>query len=109
MNFSEALHDLKNGFLLRRDAWVTASYVVRQKGYPEGIPINGNTAEATGLEQGTVCVFSPYLMMRSSVDHSFVPWVPTTGDLFAEDWRLFPRQPDVAVHTYADPEGKTSG
>lgn len=113
MNFEEALHDLKNGFLLRRDAWKTTQYVVRQKGYPDGIAINGNTAEATGLEEGTVCVFNPYLMMRST-EGSFTPWVPSTKDLFAEDWSLYPRQPDalapgVAAHTYADPEGKTAG
>jgi hypothetical protein len=109
VNFSEALHDLKNGFLLRRDAWKTTMYVFAQKGYPEGIPLNANTAEATGLEQGTVAMFSPYLMKQSN-DGTFTPWVPSMKDLFAEDWRLFPRQPDaVAAHTFADPEGKTAG
>ncbi len=49
------------------------------------IPINKNTSEATGIPEGTVCVFRPYLMMRT-VDGSFVPWVASHTDLIEEDW-----------------------
>lgn len=87
MNFSEALHDLKNGFRLTRDAWKTSLYVVLQKGYPDGIAINGNTASATGLPEGTICVFRPYIMIRH-VDGSFSPWAPSVGDVLAEDWHV---------------------
>lgn len=87
MNFGEALHDLKNGFRLTRDAWATALFVVLQRGYPEGIAINANTASATGLPEGTVCVFRPYLMVQH-VDGSFSPWVPSVGDVLAEDWHI---------------------
>lgn len=115
MNFSEALHDLMNGFLLRREGWEHLMYVVKQKGYPDGIAINANTAEATGLDEGEVRVFHPYLMACSGAERGFTVWTPTTEDLFAQDWRLYPRQPpalsraDVQAHTYADPEGKTGG
>jgi hypothetical protein len=88
VNFSEALHDLKNGFQLTRPSWESALYVVLQRGYPEGIPINSNTAGVTGLPEGTVCVFHPYLMM-SHLDRSFSPWVPSIGDLLAEDWTIY--------------------
>jgi len=60
-------------------------WVVLQAGYPDGIPINGNTALATGIPEGTVCKFRPYLMMRTA-DGSFVPWVASQTDLLADDW-----------------------
>jgi hypothetical protein len=118
VNFGEAFHDLQNGFLLRRDAWLSAAYVVVRRGYPDGIPINADTAKATGLEEGDVRIFRPYLMM-CGMDGAFSMWVPSVGDLFAEDWRLYTRQPvtdnptpalgDVARHTFTDPEGKQAG
>ncbi len=86
MDFSAALHRIKLGSRLTRDGWnATGQFVVLQRGYPDGIPINANTAEATGIEQGTVCVFRPYLMLRTA-DGSFVPWAPTVSDVLAEDW-----------------------
>ena len=56
-----------------------------QDGYPDGIAINANTARATGLNEGAVCVFRPYLMLCTA-DGSFVPWAPTASDVLAEDW-----------------------
>lgn len=63
-------------------------YLVYQKGYPDGIPINANTASATGLPEGTVCKFLPYIMMRTA-DGSFVPWLCSQTDLLADDWEEF--------------------
>jgi hypothetical protein len=86
MDFSEALSTVKAGKKITRAGWNgPGQYVVYQKGYPDGIAINANTAEATGIEQGTVCVFLPYLMMRT-VDGSFVPWLASQTDLLADDW-----------------------
>lgn len=62
-------------------------YLVFQRGYPDGIPINQNTAQATGIQQGTVCRFLPYVMM-CTVDGSFVPWLCSQTDLLANDWEL---------------------
>lgn len=62
-------------------------YLVFQKGYPDGIPINANTAQATGIPQGTVCKFLPYIMMRT-VQGDFVPWLASQTDLLALDWQL---------------------
>jgi hypothetical protein len=79
---------LKAGHKLTRSGWNGAGmYVVLQRAYPAGIPINANTAEATGLSEGTVCVFRPYLMMRT-VDGEFVPWVASQTDILAEDWEV---------------------
>lgn len=86
MDFGAALDALKAGARVTRTGWNGADmFVVHQKGYPDGIPINANTAEATGIPQGTVCRFRPYLMLRAA-DGSFVPWVPSVSDVLAEDW-----------------------
>lgn len=86
MDFGEALRAARNGDRVTRTGWNgKGMYVVYQRGYPDGIPINANTAEATGVPQGTVCVFRPYLMMRT-VDGSFVPWVISQTDALADDW-----------------------
>jgi hypothetical protein len=88
-DFGIALDHLKNRGRLTRDSWNGPDqYVVLQAGYPDGIPINKNTAEATGLDEGTVCRFRPYLMLCTA-DGSFVPWAPTVSDVLAEDWCLF--------------------
>lgn len=87
LNFGDALDSLRDGFRVSREGWNgKGMFVVLQKGYPDGIPINANTAEATGLAQGTVCVFRPYLMMFTA-DGSFVPWVISQTDALADDWK----------------------
>lgn len=86
MNFGEALAILKQGGRVLRDGWNgKGMYVCMQAGYPDGISINANTARATGLEEGSVQRFHPYLMLRT-VDGSFVPWVASQTDILAEDW-----------------------
>lgn len=86
MDFGTALAFVKEGDKIARSGWNgKGMYVVFQKGYPDGIAINKNTAEATGVPEGTTCIFRPYLMMRT-VDGSFVPWVISQTDALAEDW-----------------------
>ncbi|WP_433225823.1 DUF2829 domain-containing protein [Microtetraspora malaysiensis] len=88
MNFSDVLTAIKERQKLTRDGWNwSGQFVVLQDGYPDGIAINGNTARATGLGEGSVCRFRPYLMLRAA-DESFVPWVPTVSDVLAEDWKV---------------------
>ncbi|MGW6458035.1 DUF2829 domain-containing protein [Streptomyces sp. NPDC055078] len=86
MDFGDALSALKAGARVARSGWNgKGMFVVHQKGYPDGIPINANTAEATGLEEGTVCRFRPYLMMFTA-QGDFVPWVISQTDALADDW-----------------------
>ncbi|MFD4858485.1 DUF2829 domain-containing protein [Streptomyces atratus] len=88
MDFGEALSLLKQGRRVTRAGWNgNGMFVVLQRGYPEGIPINKNTAEATGILEGTILRFQPYLMM-STVDGSFVPWVASQTDILTNDWFL---------------------
>lgn len=87
-DFGWALEALRHGNKVARRGWNGVNmWVVYQKGYPAGIPINGNTAAATGIPEGTVCVFKPYLMMKT-VDGSFVPWLASQTDMLAEDWMI---------------------
>jgi hypothetical protein len=90
VSYSEALVACKRGAKISRMGWNGANmFVVYQAGYPEGIPINANTAQATGLPEGTVCAFRPYLMMRvasSSLMPTFVPWTVSQSDQIEEDW-----------------------
>jgi hypothetical protein len=90
VSYSEALKACKGGAKISRMGWNgTNMYVVHQAGYPDGIPINANTARATGIEEGTVCAFLPYLMMRvasSSLTPTFVPWTASQTDMIQDDW-----------------------
>jgi len=88
LDFSDALDACKSGHRISRTGWNgPGQYVVLQKGYPDGIPINENTSQATGLDPGTVCKFAPYLMICNA-QGVFVPWIASQGDLLAEDWQI---------------------
>jgi hypothetical protein len=90
MNFGEALESCKIGAKIQREGWNgKGMFVVYQKAYPQGIPINRNTAEATGIPEGTVCRFLPYLMMKTA-DGAFVPWLISQTDALASDWMADP-------------------
>ena len=86
--FGYALAQIKNGKKISRSGWNgKGMYLVLQKGYPDGIPINKNTAEATGIPEGTECKFSPYIMMKTADEGNvFVPWLASQTDLLADDW-----------------------
>jgi hypothetical protein len=86
-DFSTALVLLKRGERVTRAGWNgKRQWVVYQKAYPDGIPINKNTAEATGIPEGTLCRFAPYLMLLNA-QGVFIPWLASQGDLLADDWR----------------------
>jgi hypothetical protein len=87
-DFGWALEQLREGRRLARDGWNgKRMFIVLQRGYPDGIPINRNTSEATGIAEGTVSRFLPYLMMKT-VDDSFVPWLASQTDILAHDWQI---------------------
>ena len=86
--FEWALQQLRQGKKVCRRGWNgKGMFIVYQKGYPDGIPINENTADATGIERGTVCRFLPYLMIKVVCDKpTFVPWFASQDDLLSFDW-----------------------
>lgn len=85
MDIGEAIRAARTGARITRPDWKEGMFVAYQQGYPDGIPINANTAAATGVEEGTVCSFLPYLMLRTAAG-PFVPWVVDQTDALAEDW-----------------------
>lgn len=85
-DFGWALRKMQDGWRVSREGWNgKGMYVVMQAGYPDGIPVNANTAKATGIAEGTAQKFRPYLMMFTA-QGDFVPWVASQTDLLASDW-----------------------
>lgn len=85
--FGDALDILLVGGKVTREGWNgKGMYIVKQDGYPDGVPINKNTSKATGIPEGTVIKFRPYLMMFTA-QGDFVPWVASQTDILAEDWK----------------------
>lgn len=67
-SFSSALIALKNGATVRRQGWNGA-----------GQSVNAQFPDAHSKMQ------VPYLYLQNA-QGQLVPWVPSQGDLFAEDW-----------------------
>lgn len=86
LDFSEILRHLKNGKKVARKGWNgKGMFVVYQKGYPQGIPCNEQTAKAWGLQPGDLFKCEPYLQIRM-VNGSHAMWVPSINDILSEDW-----------------------
>jgi hypothetical protein len=94
VSFAEALTAVKAGAHITRESWPAESYVTAQAGYPQGIAINANTAQATWLSEGATAVFPPYLQRRmpnrpdAGAELRLMHWTPDQDDLFAEDWLI---------------------
>jgi len=88
MHFGEAIKLLKQGKKLARSGWNgKGMFVVYQKGYPEGIKCNKQTAEAWGIDEGDLFKVEPYLQIKM-VNGSHAMWVPSINDILAEDWSI---------------------
>lgn len=86
MTFGEALEKAKNGSKIFRAGWNSNdTFVVYQKGYPEGIPCNAQTAKAWGLNEGDIFKCEPYLQIKMA-NGSHAMWVPSINDILAENW-----------------------
>lgn len=85
-DFGWALNRLRDGEKVQRAGWNgKGMWVCLQEGYPDGVPINANTARATGLPEGEVHGFLPYILMKTA-DDKFVPWLASQTDVLATDW-----------------------
>jgi hypothetical protein len=88
MTFGEALEAAKKGFHIARKGWKGKNmFVVYQKGYPQGIPSNVQTADAWGIHEGDLFKCEPYLQIKM-VNGSHSMWVPSINDCLAEDWEV---------------------
>lgn len=91
-NFGDALLLLKQGIPMARKGWngkgQFVAYNAGQKDLPADkfwIPANKAAAEANG---GTMDV-APYLSLKTAQNTVQMGWVPSTGDLLAEDWEIY--------------------
>lgn len=88
MNFEEALKAVKSGSKICRGGWYhRGMFVVYQKGYPQGIPCNKNTAQAWNMNEGDNFICNPYLQIRCA-DGSHSMWVPSIDDILSNDWNI---------------------
>lgn len=86
MNIGQAIVLVKQGKRVARAGWNGSNmFVVYQKGYPDGIPCNKQTADAWGLAEGDLFIVRPYLQLRCA-DGSHAMWAPSGSDALADDW-----------------------
>lgn len=86
MNFGIALELARKGVKVARESWNgKGMFIVYQKGYPQGIPCNKQTAEVWGMNEGDLFVCNPYLQIRQA-DGSHSMWAPSMDDILADDW-----------------------
>ena len=88
MTFGLAIEAAKMGHKVTRAGWYGKGlFVVYQKGYPQGIPCNKQTADAWGMNEGDLFICNPYLQIKQA-DGSYSMWAPSIGDALAEDWMI---------------------
>jgi hypothetical protein len=84
--FGIAIELAKRGEKVARAGWNGKNmFVVYQKGYPDGIPCNKQTAEAFGMKEGELFKCRPYLQMRCA-DGSHQMWLASQSDILENDW-----------------------
>lgn len=88
MTFGLAIEAMKKGKKVARAGWNgKGMFVVYQKGYPDGIPCNLQTAKVWGMNEGDLFKCNPYLQIKCA-DGSHTMWVPSINDMLAEDWTI---------------------
>jgi hypothetical protein len=88
MTFGMAIEAVKAGKKVARQGWNgKGMFVVYQKGYPQGIQCNKQTADAWGMKEGDLFICNPYLQIKQ-VNGLHSMWVPSIGDVLAEDWMI---------------------
>lgn len=86
IDFGTALELAISGKKIYRSGWNGKNmFVVYQKGYPDGIPCNKQTADAWGMSEGDLFKCNPYLQIKCA-DGSHSMWVPSINDILAKDW-----------------------
>ena len=78
-SFSDAIKQLKRGLKLERKGWNGKGQYVRLVD-----PYNDKAFQVFEKEELDGTLY-PYFALKNS-QNGFVPWVPSIGDLLAEDW-----------------------
>lgn len=81
MNFSEALHYLKDNKRMCRSGWNGKNLAI-QKHFP-------TAREYSGEELASGITFQPHFRIRDKERKTVNIWVPSISDIFAEDWMFY--------------------
>jgi len=98
MDFGDAIRELKNGNCVTRKGWngaglfvckqipseIPSDVIPRMQSLPESAKqlfLNGNDANETINYENQMIISSP-------VSREINSWVPSSSDIFAEDWML---------------------
>lgn len=101
MDFSTALHLLKKGNKLQRKGWngkdqfvvmMPALYLPPYNSQEPGAKVNDRTAKHIGVD--VPLDSQPYLALKNAQGKWQPGWLPSQGDLFAEDWMLIDTEDD---------------
>jgi hypothetical protein len=85
MDFSNALIELKNGELLTRTGWNGRGIFVF---LVSGSQFKVNREPLNRIfPEGKEITYRPHIDIKN-VDGSIATWVPSIGDLMAEDWAI---------------------
>jgi hypothetical protein len=85
VNFSEALHLIKEGKLLSRKGWNGKGIFVF---LVEGSTFNVNRKPLLGIfPEGTEIIYRPHIDIKN-VDGAIATWIPSISDLMADDWLM---------------------
>lgn len=85
MNFGQALESLKTGCKLTRDGWNGRGMFVF---LVPGSVFRVNRPPLLGIyTEGTEIHYKPHIDVKN-VDGSISTWVPSIGDVMAEDWSI---------------------
>jgi hypothetical protein len=101
MNFSTALNLMKRGCKLARKGWngkdqfvvmMPALYLEPYNAQIDGPKVNDRTAKHIGKDAPLDS--QPYLALKNAQGKWQPGWIPSQGDLFAEDWELVGEEND---------------
>ena len=85
MNFSDALIMIKSGNQLTRSSWNGNGLFVF---LVAGSQFKVNRAPLLGIfPEGTEVAYNPHIDIKTA-NGSISTWVPSIGDVMAEDWKL---------------------
>lgn len=85
VNFGKALEAVKSGKKISRSGWNGANqFVIKAGGYTVSEPREGSDYHRAGIT-GEFTI-APHLDLKNAQGIMQPGWVPSQGDLFAEDW-----------------------
>lgn len=95
MNFGDALETMKQGKMVGRAGWngkrqfavmMPALFLHPHSSEEPGLKVNDRTAKHIGVD--TPLDSQPYCALFNAQGKWQPGWVPSQGDLFADDWQI---------------------